>query len=95
LSPGERSRATIARLASRGVNTLVLDEPTNHLDLEAIVQLEGALETFDGTTVLVTHDRQFLDGFSASRAIEITHGQGRETLRHVGGRPTLARRSVR
>ena len=51
--PGERSRATLALLAARGVNVLVLDEPTNHLDLEAIEQLESALEHFDGTLVLV------------------------------------------
>ena len=49
LSPGERSRATLALLAARGVNTLVLDEPTNHLDLEAIEQLESALEDYEGT----------------------------------------------
>ncbi|MBA3374685.1 MAG: ABC-F family ATP-binding cassette domain-containing protein [Actinobacteria bacterium] len=71
LSPGERSRATLALLAARGVNTLVLDEPTNHLDLEAIEQLEVALEHFDGTIVLVTHDRRFLDAFRATRTFEL------------------------
>jgi ATPase subunit of ABC transporter with duplicated ATPase domains len=80
LSPGERSRATIALLSSRGVNTLILDEPTNHLDLEAIEQLEAALETFDGTAVLVSHDRRFLDAFNATRTIEISHRRGREIL---------------
>ena len=71
LSPGERSRATLALLAARGVNALVLDEPTNHLDLEAISELESALESFEGTVVLVTHDRRFLDAFSATRTLEL------------------------
>ncbi len=71
LSPGERSRATLALLAARGVNTLVLDEPTNHLDLEAIEQLESALEAYEGTVVLVTHDRRFLDAFRATRTLEL------------------------
>ncbi|HUF01886.1 MAG TPA: ATP-binding cassette domain-containing protein [Gaiellaceae bacterium] len=71
LSPGERSRAALALLAARGVNTLVLDEPTNHLDLEAVEQLERALEGFEGTVVLVTHDRHFLDAFSATRTLEL------------------------
>jgi len=71
LSPGERSRATLALLAARGVNALVLDEPTNHLDLEAIEQLEAALSGFDGAVVLVTHDRRFLDAFQATRTLEL------------------------
>ena len=71
LSPGERSRATLALLAARGVNTLVLDEPTNHLDLEAIEQLESALEAYEGTVILVTHDRRFLDAFRATRTLEL------------------------
>jgi ATPase subunit of ABC transporter with duplicated ATPase domains len=71
LSPGERSRATLALLAASGVNALVLDEPTNHLDLEAIEQLESALEDFAGTIVLVTHDRRFLDAFRPTRTFEL------------------------
>jgi ATPase subunit of ABC transporter with duplicated ATPase domains len=71
LSPGERSRATLALLAAQGINALVLDEPTNHLDLEAIEQLEAALENFAGTVVLVTHDRRFLDAFGATRTLEL------------------------
>ena len=71
LSPGERSRATLALLAARGVNALLLDEPTNHLDLEAIEQLEAALEQYEGTVVLVTHDRRFLDAFHATRTLEL------------------------
>ena len=71
LSPGERSRATIALLVARGVNTLVLDEPTNNLDLEAIEQLELALADFQGTVALVTHDRRFLAAFAATQTIEL------------------------
>jgi ATPase subunit of ABC transporter with duplicated ATPase domains len=71
LSPGERSRATLALLATRGVNALVLDEPTNNLDLEAIDQLELALEDFEGAVALVTHDRRFLDAFGAEQKIEL------------------------
>jgi ATPase subunit of ABC transporter with duplicated ATPase domains len=71
LSPGERSRATLALLAARGVNALVLDEPTNHLDLEAITELESALAAYDGTVVVVTHDRRFRDAFRATRTLEL------------------------
>ena len=61
LSPGERTRAILALLSAQGANALILDEPTNHLDLEAIEQLELALEDYEGTLVLVTHDRRFLE----------------------------------
>jgi ATPase subunit of ABC transporter with duplicated ATPase domains len=71
LSPGERSRAAIALLAARGVNALVLDEPTNNLDLEAIEQLELALESYEGAAVLVTHDRRFLESFGATQTLEL------------------------
>jgi ATPase subunit of ABC transporter with duplicated ATPase domains len=71
LSPGERTRATIALLAAEGVNVLVLDEPTNHLDLEAIEELERALAGYAGTVVLVTHDRRFLESFEATRTLEL------------------------
>ncbi|GAA1086863.1 ABC-F family ATP-binding cassette domain-containing protein [Tsukamurella spumae] len=67
LSPGERTRAALALLQARGVNLLVLDEPTNHLDLPAIEQLEQAVESFDGTVILVTHDRRMLDTVRATR----------------------------
>jgi ATPase subunit of ABC transporter with duplicated ATPase domains len=71
LSPGERTRGVLALLAARGVNCLVLDEPTNHLDVEAIEELERALAGYEGTVVLVTHDRVFLDRFGATRTIEL------------------------
>ena len=71
LSPGERTRAGLALLTARGVNCLVLDEPTNHLDVEAIEELERALAAYDGTVILVTHDRRFLEAFAPSRTIEL------------------------
>jgi ATPase subunit of ABC transporter with duplicated ATPase domains len=71
LSPGERTRAVLALLSSRGVNCLVLDEPTNHLDVEAIEELERALDSYAGTVLLVTHDRLFLERFGATRTIEL------------------------
>ena len=75
LSPGERTRASLALLSARGVNCLVLDEPTNHLDLPAIEQLEQALGTFSGTVLLVTHDRALLDAVTLTRRIELTDGR--------------------
>ncbi|MBV9284892.1 MAG: ABC transporter ATP-binding protein, partial [Acidimicrobiia bacterium] len=58
-------------LVAKEVNLLVLDEPTNHLDLPAIEQLEGALDHYDGTLVLVTHDRRLLDNVRITRTIEL------------------------
>jgi ATPase subunit of ABC transporter with duplicated ATPase domains len=77
LSPGERTRALIALLAARGVNCLVLDEPTNHLDVAAIEELERALDAFDGTVLLVTHDRRFLSGFRATGTLELPPSRAR------------------
>jgi ATPase subunit of ABC transporter with duplicated ATPase domains len=71
LSPGERTRAGVALLSARGVNCLVLDEPTNHLDVEAIEELERALAGYDGTLLLVTHDRVFLERFGATRTLRL------------------------
>ena len=72
LSPGERTRAGLAVFAAQGVNCLVLDEPTNHLDLPAIEQLEQALAGYDGTLLLVTHDRRLLEAVHLTRAVEPT-----------------------
>jgi ATPase subunit of ABC transporter with duplicated ATPase domains len=74
LSPGERSRATLATLMATGVNCLVLDEPTNHLDLAAIEELERALEGYEGTLLLVTHDRRLLDAVEVTRTIHVEDG---------------------
>jgi ATPase subunit of ABC transporter with duplicated ATPase domains len=75
LSPGERTRAALALLQARGVNLLVLDEPTNHLDLPAIEQLEAALDSFDGTILLVTHDRRMLETVHLTRRWHVEDGQ--------------------
>jgi ATPase subunit of ABC transporter with duplicated ATPase domains len=71
LSPGERTRAQLAELQSRGVNLLVLDEPTNHLDLEAVEQLESAVAGYDGTLVVVSHDRRFLEAVAPTREMSL------------------------
>ncbi|MEU4209551.1 ABC-F family ATP-binding cassette domain-containing protein [Streptomyces sp. NPDC026206] len=75
LSPGERTRAALALLQARGVNLLVLDEPTNHLDLPAIEQLESALASYEGTLLLVTHDRRMLDAVATTRRLEVAEGR--------------------
>ncbi|MHB1986412.1 MAG: ABC-F family ATP-binding cassette domain-containing protein [Acidimicrobiales bacterium] len=75
LSPGERTRAELALLMANGTNCLVLDEPTNHLDLPAIEQLEEALSAWQGTLVLVTHDRRLLETVTVTRRIELVDGQ--------------------
>jgi ATPase subunit of ABC transporter with duplicated ATPase domains len=75
LSPGERTRAILALLMATGVNCLVLDEPTNHLDLPAIEQLEQAIGTFEGTLLLVTHDRRLLDAVELTRLVRLEAGR--------------------
>jgi len=75
LSPGERTRAGLALLQARGVNVLVLDEPTNHLDLVAIEQLEQALESYEGTLLLVTHDRRMLETVRLDRQWRVEDGR--------------------
>jgi ATPase subunit of ABC transporter with duplicated ATPase domains len=74
LSPGERTRAILATLMAQGVNCLVLDEPTNHLDLAAIEQLEEALDRFDGTLLLVSHDRWLLESVRSTRTVTVEPG---------------------
>ncbi len=80
LSPGERTRATLARFQHDGVNLLVLDEPTNHLDLAAIEQLETALDAYPGTLLLVSHDRRLLDAVRVTRRWQLGSGQLSESL---------------
>jgi ATPase subunit of ABC transporter with duplicated ATPase domains len=82
LSPGERTRAELALQAARGADCLVLDEPTNHLDLPAVEELERALSVFDGTLLLVTHDRRFLERVGVTRVFylsPVTPGRDRPT----------------
>jgi ATPase subunit of ABC transporter with duplicated ATPase domains len=86
LSPGERTRAELALQAARGAGCLVLDEPTNHLDLPAVEELERALAVYEGTLILVTHDRRFLEQVGATRVFELSsRAPGRD-------RPTARRR---
>ncbi len=75
LSPGERTRLVLALLMAKGSNCLVLDEPTNHLDLPAIEQLEQALATFEGTVLLVSHDRSLLGNVARTRTLEVRDGR--------------------
>jgi ATPase subunit of ABC transporter with duplicated ATPase domains len=74
LSPGERTRADLALLMHSGANLLVLDEPTNHLDLPAIEQLEQALDRYDGTLLVVTHDRALAGSLRVTRGLLVRDG---------------------
>jgi ATPase subunit of ABC transporter with duplicated ATPase domains len=75
LSPGERTRALLAMLMAVGTNCLVLDEPTNHLDLPAIEELEAALERYDGTLLVVSHDRWLLETLRVNRTWFVEDGR--------------------
>jgi ATP-binding cassette subfamily F protein 3 len=81
LSGGERSRLAIIRLLLQPVNLLILDEPTNHLDMPSKDVLKEAIRAFDGTAIIVSHDREFLDGL-VTKVYEFGHGRVRE---HLGG----------
>lgn len=81
LSGGERSRLAMIRLLLSPVNLLILDEPTNHLDMASKDVLKEAIQAFDGTVILVSHDREFLDGL-VSKVYEFGDGKVRE---HLGG----------
>jgi ATP-binding cassette, subfamily F, member 3 len=74
LSGGEKARVQMARLMLQGANFLLLDEPTNHLDIQSAEQLEEALEDFDGTLLVVSHDRYFLDNV-VNRIFELVDGR--------------------
>ena len=81
LSGGERSRLAMIRLLLQPVNFLILDEPTNHLDMPSKEVLKKAVSEFDGTVIVVSHDRDFLDGL-VQRVYEFGNGRVRE---HLGG----------
>jgi ATP-binding cassette subfamily F protein 3 len=81
LSGGERSRLAMIKLLLEPVNLLILDEPTNHLDMPSKDVLKEAIKAFDGTAIIVSHDREFLDGL-VSKVYEFGHGEVRE---HLGG----------
>ncbi len=79
LSGGERTRLAMIKLLLEPVNLLILDEPTNHLDLRTKDILKSALQDYDGTLILVSHDRDFLDGL-VSKVFEFGKGQVKEHL---------------
>ncbi len=81
LSGGERSRLAMIRLLLEPVNLLILDEPTNHLDMQSKDVLKEAIKAFDGTAIIVSHDREFLDGL-VDKVFEFAGGSVRE---HLGG----------
>jgi ATP-binding cassette subfamily F protein 3 len=81
LSGGERSRLAMIRLLLEPVNLLILDEPTNHLDMASKDVLKEAIRAFDGTAIIVSHDREFLDGL-VTKVFEFGGGKVRE---HLGG----------
>jgi ATP-binding cassette subfamily F protein 3 len=81
LSGGERSRLAMIRLLLEPVNLLILDEPTNHLDMRSKDVLKDALKEFDGTVILVSHDREFLDGL-----VDKVYEFGNQRItEHLGG----------
>ena len=90
LSGGERSRLAMIRLLLEPVNLLILDEPTNHLDMQSKDVLKEAIRAFDGTAIVVSHDREFLDGL-VTKTYEFGGGKVRE---HLGGIYDFIRRAA-
>jgi ATP-binding cassette subfamily F protein 3 len=84
LSGGERTRLAMIKLLLQPVNLLILDEPTNHLDLKTKDILKDALQAFDGTLILVSHDRDFLDGL-ANKVFEFGNKRIKEHFEGIGG----------
>jgi ATP-binding cassette, subfamily F, member 3 len=89
LSGGERSRLQLALLVLSGANFLLLDEPTNNLDIASAEVLENALEDFDGTVLVISHDRYFLDR-TVSRLLVLEQGKLSE---YLGGYSDYAARA--
>ncbi|MFI3315876.1 MAG: ATP-binding cassette domain-containing protein, partial [Rikenellaceae bacterium] len=79
LSGGERSRLAMARLMLEPYNLLILDEPTNHMDMRSKDILKSAIASYDGTVIVISHDREFLDGLT-ERIYEFSHGAVKEHL---------------
>ena len=95
LSGGERTRLQLCLLMLSGANCLLLDEPTNHLDIESMEVLESALEPYDGTVIVISHDRYLLDRIP-DRILEVTRGRGHlvaRRLRRLGRSPGHAAES--
>ena len=84
LSGGERTRLAMIKLLLEPVNVLILDEPTNHLDMKTKDIIKDALKDFDGTLILVSHDRDFLDGL-ATKVFEFGNKRVREHFEDIKG----------
>ena len=84
LSGGEKTRLAMIKLLLQPVNFLILDEPTNHLDMKTKDIIKDALKAFDGTLILVSHDRDFLDGL-ATKVFEFGNKRVREHFEDING----------
>ncbi|VTQ00750.1 Uncharacterized ABC transporter ATP-binding protein HI_1252 [Sphingobacterium daejeonense] len=84
LSGGEKTRLAMIKLLLEPVNVLILDEPTNHLDMKTKDIIKDALQDFDGTLILVSHDRDFLDGL-ATKVFEFGNKRVREHFEDIKG----------